>query len=584
MKASESTENKKLIIARVVFCVIATIGVLKYNNMPDNFALVVILFSCYLLIYEKFSARYKYYALFYSIFLSLLLTIGGQLDAFSVIAWDSDTVFRILTFAFSLYLPIYRIMGFLEKTILKKGRVFSKKDKMLIYLIIVSSNLLIYLALFPGIYGWDSALQSYRAIYGGVTSHWSVPLGYMFGFLLKIGKNVFGDYGVGMAIAMLLQMLFVSFVYAKVVFFINKRFKSNYCTVTTLCFFVMMLLFGAMSIYSTQDTIFGAIFALIFIELCELSYDSAYWNNRKNIIKYIILGILLCLCRNNGVYVLLLVAVISFFVMKKGEKKKVLFMIIPVVGSFVYSGVILNIMGIPNSTAINEMMSVPSQQIARVYTLNGGSISNGDKEKIEYYYDKVEKFKEYKDFMAKADKTKGALNADKVKDNMMDYFLLWLRVGVHSPRNYIEAFLLNSLGTWYPGKDYDDPRAHIGYIEYDMNTLWNEYDGEYAETKIERNSKLPFYEEFLAGFIHDNNWQDTPLLSIIYSIGSYFVLTVFSIMMIVYRKNYKMLVPMCLVVGLYVTVLLGPVAIFRYCYPVLIVAPIIVLSLFRKIR
>jgi hypothetical protein len=230
---------------------------------------------------------------------------------------------------------------------------------------------------------------------------------------------------------------------------------------------------------------------------------------------------------------------------------------------------------IEKTDTINEMMSVPSQQIARVYTSDDGDISEDEKQKVEYYYDKVERFKEYKSYMAKADKTKGALNGDKVKSSFLDYMSLWVKIGFKNPKKYAEAFLLNSLGTWYPGKKYNDARANIPYIEFGMNTLWDEYDGKYSEMRIDRRSKMVWYERILSDILYENKWQDIPVVSIFYSIGSYFVLVAFAVVMYVYRKQYHLFVPMALVVGLYITVLLAPVAIFRYCYPVLIIIPVI---------
>ncbi|MBR3169320.1 hypothetical protein IKF23_02670 [Candidatus Saccharibacteria bacterium] len=580
MKRKISKKNLAAIL-KYAFCFVATIGVLRYFGGINNIAIFVIVFPLFFFLYEEFSAKYKYFALIYSIILSLIMVIGRQIDNTSEIRWSFDTLLNIVTFTVSLYLPVYKTIGYLEKTVLKRNKVLTKKEKIIIFVLIVVSNLLIYLALFPGIYGWDSALQAYRFMYGGTDSHYSVLLGSVFGAFLETGKNLFGSYDVGMAIAMFLQLLLASAVYAKVVFFVNKKYENLSMTVIAVLYFIFVLLFGAMAVYSTQDTIFGALFALVFIELWEFSSDTSYWDKKWNIVKFIMLSFLMCLCRNNGVYILIIVVMVAFFLIK--DKKKVLLMLIPILMSFVYSGPFLGAIGVEKTDTLNEMMSVPSQQMARVYVFDG-AMTEEDKEKIEFYYDKTRRFTEYKDFMAKADKTKSSLNSDKVKENTLDYLLLWMRLGIMNPKKYTEAFLLNSLGTWYPGKVYNDPRARIGYIEYGMNTLWDEYDGEFAEMKIERNSLLPFYEEQLHSLLFENEWQQKPILSVIYSIGSYFVLVVFVVMMLIYRKENCLFIPMSLIIGLYITILLGPVAIFRYCYPALIVMPIVIGILFKDKR
>ena len=43
----------------------------------------------------------------------------------------------------------------------------------------------------------------------------------------------------------------------------------------------------------------------------------------------------------------------------------------------------------------------------------------------------------------------------------------------------------------------------------------------------------------------------------------------------VLKRKWKILIPCSIVAGLYITILLAPVSIFRYCYPAIIVMPIV---------
>lgn len=56
----------------------------------------------------------------------------------------------------------------------------------------------------------------------------------------------------------------------------------------------------------------------------------------------------------------------------------------------------------------------------------------------------------------------------------------------------------------------------------------------------------------------------------------------FVVGVVIMQKRYKLLVAMSLVVGLYLTLLLSPVAIFRYAYPIVILGPVFVGLLWRR--
>lgn len=577
------TKNKGCIL-KIILCFLATIGLSKYFEINNSF-IVCIVFALFLLSYSKqlkFDSS-KASALL-SVVIAIILVIGKQLDVNGTIYWSLGTLVRIFCLTISVYIPSSRLLNSINDLRLKSNFVLSRKHKVIITAIFLVSNFVILLALYPGIYGWDSALQAYRAINGGVTSHYSVLLGAIFGLILKIGKNIFGSYSAGLFISMLLQSIIVSLIYAKIVFFINEKYKNCQSTIVAAVYFVGNLLLGAMAVYSTQDTLFGVVFALLFIELWNLCQDPKYWNDKKNMARYIILALLLCVFRNNGVYILTITLIATIIAYRKHLKKIVLIMVVPIILAFVYSGPFLAMLGIQKTDTLNEMLSVPSQQLARVYSYRQDNLSKEEKDKLEYYYDDIDAFKEYIHFEAKADKTKGALNSEKVKCGFVDYILLWGKVGIKNPRMYIEAFLLNSLGTWYPNKEFNDPRANIPYIEYGMNTLWDEYDGKYSEMKIDRDSKFKAYEQFLSYILYENGWQNYPILSSIYSIGTYFILTTAFVIIIIHKKRYTLIIPVSLIIGLYATVLVGPVSIFRYCYPVLIVAPLLCIGLIKCIN
>ena len=573
--------------------IIGAVGICKFCWIADNAAkfpfnsfLFIVLLGLLYIAYSKRSRELrrgaKILAAILTVIVTAILVLGKQLDLLSRINWTLGTLLTICALGCCIYIVIHYAVDFCERVRLKENLELTRKKKWVIFAVILLSNLLIFLAVMPGVYGWDSSMQAYMFLNNAVNTHYSVLLGAVFGGLLGIGREVFGSLAAGMAIAMGLQMLLMSYIYTKIVCFVAETTKNKALTILTVVFFAGTLIMGLAAVYATQDIIFGGMFALIFIELCNLVRNPDYWKSGWNIAKYIVFGFLLCASRNNGVYALAFVLLVTAIVNIR-RWKWLIVMAAPITLAMIYTGPIFGLLGIPNTDSVREMMGVPSQQLARVYVYNRDSLTEEELAKIEEYYER-EEFLQYETFTAKADRTKAALDGEAVEAHPLDYAVLWAKVGVKHPRAYIEAFLLNSLGTWYPNKEYNDPRSDIPYIDYEMSRLWSEEEGQYAEMRIVRESLFPAYEEVLANLFWHNKWQEVPLLVNIVSMGTYFVLFVFALGVMIYRKQWKWMIPLGLILGNYIIILLAPVAVFRYCYPMIMVMPIVMGVVMREKR
>lgn len=518
----------------------------------------------------------------FSLILSGILVIGRQLELMSAITWSLGTIFSILALFCFIYIITTPLIIYISKTTLKKNLTLAKKQKIIIFCVIFAVNIIYWLALYPGIYGWDSALMAHKAITNTTDAHYSVILGELFGFMLQIGRDVFGDISIGLAILTLLQVIIMSYIYSRVVYFVAEITKNKNMTWSSVVFFVIIPFMPAMTVYSTQDTFFGGVFALIFIELYRVATNEEYWNNKKHIVKYIVLSILLCLFRNNGLHVLFVVAIMGLL-MLKNKKRSAFVLLTPIALILLITGPLYNLIGIKKPSAIKETLSVPSQQLARTYMLNEELLTPEERQEIEYFYSENDNFKRYLERPMIADFTKSSLHSEAFSANSFRYISLWMKIGLKHPLTYIEAFLLNSIGTWYPNKNFNDGRSNAPYIEYDMNTLWEEQEKNgYGYLRIDRDSKIPLVERILSHALRKNGWKNIPFLSTIASIGTYFILVLFLVGVILKKKNYMLFVPLSLVFGLYITVLLAPVSVFRYCYPVAILVPVFYSLLFNR--
>lgn len=590
-------KNKKYIASNLkniipfVLSFISTLGInglitITSEQVTNNSFVYFIFFALFLFTFSKikiFKKGYTIFSIIFSVFLSLVLIIGSQLEFYSEIIWSFATLIKIIALSVSIFPLNYLLLKYVDKfKIQKSDNINYKKIFVITFLIILFFNFLVFLALYPGEYGYDAGFQIMEILEKDVqiTSHFSLLFSFILAKVVNLGKVLFGSYQVGFGIYCFLQMTFLSYVATKITVFCAKRIPNKIIYFINVLFFSFFPLYTLMSISAAQDSVFAGLFCLIILNVIELIENKDYWKNKLKPISLGILIFLLCLIRNNGFYCILISIPFIFLACKNKKVVVLLIFIIPLFAYKIYSGPVFNILGVTKTDTFREMLSIPSQQFARVYNYNLKVFSKEELKQLKKFYPRIEDFKYYTYRQSIADPTKSVLNNKYVKSNLKDYISLWTSNGVKDPENYVEAFLLNSLGFWYPNKNYNDDRMYHPYIEIEMMDAakWNP-----RYVQIKRESKFPIYEKILNITIGKNAWKRIPVISTIFTTGTYFIIFIFLFLLTILRRNFKYMLPISIILGLYATLFLSPVALFRYCFPIIMVSPLMInLILYQK--
>ena len=571
-------------IIPIVLSFISTLGInglitITSEQVTNNSFVYFIFFALFLFIFSKIKNLKKGYTIFsiiFSVILSLVLIIGSQLEFYSEIIWSFATLIKIIALSVSIFPLNYLLLKYIDEfKIQKSDNINYKKIFVITFLIILFFNFLVFLALYPGEYGYDAGFQIMEILEKDVqiTSHFSLLFSFILAKVVNLGKVLFGSYQVGFGIYCFLQMTFLSYVATKITVFCTKRIPNKIIYFINVLFFSFFPLYTLMSISAAQDSVFAGLFCLIILNVIELIENKDYWKNKLKPISLGILIFLLCLIRNNGFYCILISIPFIFLACKNKKVVVLLIFIIPLFAYKIYSGPVFNILGVTKTDTFREMLSIPSQQFARVYNYNLKVFSKEKLKQLKKFYPEINDFKYYTYRQSIADPTKSVLNNKYVKSNLKDYISLWTSIGVKDPENYVEAFLLNSLGFWYPNKNYNDDRMYHPYIEIEMMDAakWNP-----RYVQIKRESKFPIYEKILNITIGKNAWKCIPVISTIFTTGTYFIIFIF-------WRNFKYMLPISIILGLYATLFLSPVALFRYCFPIIMVSPLMInLILYQK--
>ena len=101
--------------------------------------------------------------------------------------------------------------------------------------------------------------------------------------------------------------------------------------------------------------------------------------------------------------------------------------------------------------SLQEMFSVPGQQFARAYNYNSENLTEDEKTDLEVLISKFA-LENYPNSQSIADVVKGYTNTNLLKSDPQKYIKLYFSVFKKSPKQFIEAFALNTLGFWNPEK------------------------------------------------------------------------------------------------------------------------------------
>lgn len=366
-----------------------------------------------------------------------------------------------------------------------------------------------------------------------------------------------------------LQMAVFSFLIAACITFLLKlRISWPWIALVTL-YFVLNPAIAIMSFTTTKDVFFSAA----FLGMTVLSFFLCI-NPEKMFSKPVCLilfdsfVLLSCLFRNNAVYGIILADIVYIFVLRKYWKKIILLLAIPIVcflliDKVVYSG----IMGI-GETEPAEALSVPTMQIATVVVNESDTLTDEEIEFIDKYlvYSTIED--RYNPRFA--DYTKLYFNNEYYNGHKTEFWGNWLKLGFKHPNAYISAFLTLNIQYWYWGADTIDRYSLRTYIEIgDKNRS--------EETSLAPRA-LTFYQRIATYELMETH----PILGLVFSLASSIWIVLICILILFFRKKYKMIPIVCPALFLLVTYLGGPVSNFRYIFPIMVIYPIIFILAFLK--
>ncbi len=416
----------------------------------------------------------------------------------------------------------------------------------------------VFLAFYPGIFGYDVHRHISETFGSFSTHHPLIYTLYLQFFYFVVGGNLFHNYSTGVAISTILQMMFLSASLSYMHLFLRRLSVKIHIRLGIVCFFSIFPHIAMMAISSTKDIIFAGFVLLLMTSLGYWARQPEYCKSRCYQAVFIVSAIGTILFRNNGIYamaVLLLVAIILSIKKQVNYRFPAYILIGFVLGLVILMGLRFGLQAKPGST--NEMLSVPYQQMARIYKYNKGSLSEAEKKKIKLIIPKVEKYNEYI-----SDPVKGGAKAGKYK---RDFVMIYISLVSAYPRTAATAVSL----------------TNAGYLSLtDMSSLYGPSPvgiGNRAGCGVKRDSFFPSLEQLYKNLFSKKALAYRNVLgwNILCSLALYFWMLVWLMIKSVKEKQRELFPMVAFMAVFLLTVLAGPCALTRYALPYILALPVL---------
>ncbi|MBD5491969.1 MAG: hypothetical protein HDR16_07630 [Lachnospiraceae bacterium] len=446
----------------------------------------------------------------------------------------------------------------------------------------------VFLAYYPSVFAYDAEGQLYQVIAGDYSTHHPLLHTLFLGAFFRLGGRL-GSYSAGMAVHSVVQMLLMAGAFAGALTYLYEKRTARWARILLLLFYGLFPTNSVLAISTTKDVLFSALVLLYTVWFYHLTCDrnmQVVWKERA---VCILLGVLMLLFRNNAVYAFVVSVPVLFWGMRrikndqtsqpgnilwdgKAAGKEYLRLSLGILLLFAVSAVSLKALTHAQSGSPREMLSVPLQQMARVWVHeeNGELMEDQSlRQEMEKYMPSEWGFSLYDPHLA--DRVK---NIAIIHDDPKGLIKTWIRLGMEYPGIYIDAFLDNSVGLWFLP---DDTHARVygigtetgfGYLSTDNRTMP-------AGCEIVEHSYLPGLRALMEKIVSDNEYENWPVVKFLFAPALYWWLLYLYVVVVLYKKRYREALPAVFLVVYYLTLLLSPTVLIRYMYPLVVTVPVI---------
>lgn len=426
-----------------------------------------------------------------------------------------------------------------------------------------------YLSYYPGIMSYDMFAQTPQALGLEPISKYHPPLHTLFWkMFLEIEKHTGLNALVFYSIT---QMLILAACLGYTLRLLALKKMHPVFLSLSLIYFCLNPVIAIFSFIPAKDVLFAATLILFITELLYIITSDGI--NIPSSVRFIIVGSLCCLLRNNMIYAFVVSILFTLLFIRKHRLRIGIYSLAIALCYTVISGPVYDKAGIQGGNP-REMLSIPIQQLSYVVVQKGDELTAEDINNINQYLPSSELWYLYK--TRNVDLIKVRFNTANFISNPKHFFTLWSNILGRYTDECLVAFLNLNSPYWYPSASTIDPNTIAEYIETCIYTY------EQTGYEIYRDSKLPQLNSFYE-YIAKNAHVNFPIgFSTLFSITTPIWIILFTMLVLLCKKQYTLLAVVFPTFFLWCTYLLGPVSNCRYVFPIMLCYPVYMLLTFQS--
>jgi len=541
------------------------------------------------------NSHHKYINWVFGIFLSICLVWGYEAELCGevlITKWWTHLCVVILAVVLSLLIrQLWDLLLINRKRIPVRKKLkpwirhdFENDNKLFgkAALTIWIAHFIVFLGVFPGFFVYDAQDELMETVTRSFNNRHPLLHVLSMGGVIQTVHKITGSYNAGIAAFILLGMTLSSLLYGYIIYRLKKKSTDVRTLLILTLYYAFFPVIVMYSLCSVKDGVFALSLTLCVMYILRMSDEpDMFFASPKLSMNLVASMVIMMLLRNNGVYALIcfmLLSVAMFLkkqIIRRYMLKYFLCCFFAIVAYLLINKTLLFATHAAN-IGHSEILSVPIQQMARVYDYDKESLSDDDIDKLSKYIplEALSRYNPKCSDMVKIDFNDKAYTEDK-----LGFYDIYFKLGFEHPIAYLNAAVMTSYGMWCPGATID---GYTGNTVFTYTYGNSSYFGYETEEPGNRNSLIPVIDKLYRWFSLGESFQRIPVVSLIFSPG--FVLWAALLIMgfMAYSGHSLDAFAYALPVLVVFTCFLGPVSLVRYALPLWIVLPLMIIRM-RKI-
>lgn len=521
--------------------------------------------------FEKHPARALKYGLFLGLVFTFFLGVGSELMFYDQLLPGMGSLIR----RFAVPCMATPLVGALFShlfTLPRRAPGASRRQLpyLFYFLVFALSYGATLLAFFPGIINYDFEGEIVQYLTGEYLASHPIFHTVLTGVLYRLGTLVFGSATGGAATYSVFQLLCLSAMFAWCCCFLQKRVPL-WATLLLTAAMAILPYNGVLAISTIKDTLFTGLCAMLCLTLWEIAESpKAFLSRKRNLARLFGICLTMSLLRHNAVFATLPALLVVILLCRNGRKKAVAACAVTLLFCLAAPRC-LQYATHAKALLSSELMSVPCQQLMRTASRATDLTEEEYDEISAWFSDAIHRYRP-----SYADPAKGGnFDLERYNEHPEAYWSMYLKYAKRYPRIYVEAFLANCMGIWYPD---DTTHAHTMDSE--------EWDFVYLKTgnivpeivgKVNAHSYLPAYRTWIYNSMHHSRHENVPLYAQLFKPSTYVYLMLALTLLLRYRREKKFALCTLPTWGIIFSLLFSACILVRYSYPFMTCAPMFLL-------